>query len=68
MPVGRQRGNASAWRALQIALLNQVGLNHIFNGFTLFANARRYVVQPYRAAVEAVNQPVGQSANAMAIV
>jgi len=55
MPVGCQRRNATAWRALQIALLNQVGLDHVFNGFALLANAGGDVVQTHRPAVKAVN-------------
>ena len=40
---------------MQVALLDQVGFDHVLNGLALFANARRNVVQPNRAAVKAVN-------------
>jgi len=44
MPVGRQGGRSAARRTLQETLLNQVGLNHIFNGVALLANAGGNVV------------------------
>lgn len=62
MAVGGQRGDAPARGALQVALLDQVGLDHILNGFALFTNARSNVVQPNRAAVKAVNDRLQQLA------
>jgi hypothetical protein len=53
MPVGCQRGDAPARCALQVALLDEIGFNHVFNGFALFANAGGNVVQPHRSTVKA---------------
>src|SRR5690606_34068607 len=44
--------NAPAWRALQISLLDQVRLQHIFDGVTLFADSGRQIVESDRAAIE----------------
>ena len=62
MPVGSQGRNAPARGALQVALLNQVRLDHVFNGVALFANAGGNVVQADRAAIEAVNHGLQQFA------
>jgi hypothetical protein len=62
VPVRRQRGDAPARCALQVALLDQVGLDHVFNGVALFANAGGNVVQPHRAAVKAVDHGLQQLA------
>ena len=45
MFVGGQGGNTPAGRALQVALLDQVGLNHIFDGFALFTDAGGNVLE-----------------------
>jgi hypothetical protein len=37
-------------------LLDQVGLDHVFDGVALFPNAGGNVVQPHRAAVKPVHQ------------
>ena len=60
--VGRQRGDAPARRALQVALLDQVGLDHVLDGVALLADAGRDVVQAHRAAVEAVDHGFEQLA------
>jgi hypothetical protein len=39
MQVGGMGGDTATGGALQVALLNEVGLDHIFNGFALFADA-----------------------------
>ena len=56
MPPRRRGGHAPTWRALQIALLNQIRLDHIFNGARLFAYAGRYIVETHGPAVKAVDQ------------
>ena len=52
MPPGRERGDASTRRALQIALLDEIGLEHILDGVGFLADGSRQVVQPDRAATE----------------
>src|SRR5476651_2126619 len=52
--VREQRGNASARRALQISLLDQIGFKHVLNGVALFANSRRQIVDPDRTTIEFV--------------
>ena len=54
MPIGGQGGDAPARCALQKALLDQVGLNHVFDGFALLGNTGGDVVQANRAAIKAV--------------
>src|SRR5690606_424742 len=49
---GRDRRDASARRALQEALLDQVWLEHVLDRVTLFTDRRREVVEPDRAAGE----------------
>jgi len=39
-------GDPAARRALQIALLDQIRLDHILDGAGLLTNARRNIVQP----------------------
>ena len=62
MPVSRQRGDASARRTLQIALLDQIGFDDVFDRFALLADARGNVVKPHRAAIESVNHGLEQFA------
>src|SRR5690606_41039304 len=49
---GRDRRDASARRALQEALLDQVRLEHVLDRVAFFADRRREVVEPDRAAGE----------------
>ena len=58
----RQRGDAPARRALQVALLDQIRLDHVFDGVALFADAGGDVVQADRAAVKAVDHRFEQFA------
>ena len=52
-PWGRRgRGHAPARRALQVALLDQVRLEHVFNRVALFADGGGQVVDTDRPAVE----------------
>jgi hypothetical protein len=37
-------GDAAPWGTLQVALLNEVGLDDVFDSFALFANAGSNVV------------------------
>ena len=60
--VGRQGGDAPARRALQVTLLDQVGLDHVLDGARLLADAGRDVVQADRPAVEAVDHGLQQLA------
>ena len=68
MAVGRQRGDAPARGALQVALLDQVGLDHVFDGVALLADAGSDVVQPHRATVETVDHGLHRAALALAWV
>ena len=61
MSVGRQRGDPPARRALQVTLLNEVRLDHVFDGVALFADGRRHVVK----ADGRITQAVAQAALAM---
>ena len=45
MAVGGDGGNAPARRALQVALLDQEGLEHVLDGVRLLADGRRQVVE-----------------------
>jgi hypothetical protein len=62
MAIGGQRGDAPARRALQVALLDQVGLDHVLDRAALLADRRGDVVEPDRAAVEAVDHGLEQLA------
>ena len=62
MTVGGQCGDTSAGGALQKALLDQVGLDHVFDGAGLFSDTGRDVVQPNGATVEAVDHGFQQFA------
>jgi hypothetical protein len=55
MSIDRRRGDAAARRALQEALLDQEGFEHILDRVTRFADCRRQVVDPHRAAGELVD-------------
>jgi hypothetical protein len=57
VPVPSQRGTLPAWHALQVALLNVVGVAQVFNRVVLSTDAGGKVVHPRRAIVE----PVGHS-------
>ncbi len=60
VPERRQGGDAAARRALQVALLDEVGLDDVLDGAGLLADAGGDVVQPHRAAVEAVDDSLQQ--------
>ncbi len=62
MAVGGQRGNPAARGALQVAVLNQVGFDHVFNRVAFFTDGGSQAVQPDRAAVEFVDDGVEQLA------
>ena len=62
VPVRRQRRDPPARRALQVALLDQVGLDHVLDRARLLADRRGHVVQAHRAAVEAVDHRLEQLA------
>ncbi len=57
-----QRGDSASRRSLQIALLDEIRLNHIFNRAGLFANAGGNVVQPHRTTFKAVDHGFEQFA------
>ncbi len=46
VPVGVLRRQTAARRALDKALLDQKRFNHVFDGFALFTDRRRQVIQP----------------------
>lgn len=48
----RRSRHPTAWRALQIALLDQVRLDHVFDGIGRFADGGGEIVQPDRATAE----------------
>src|SRR5450830_1940883 len=52
MAVRQRRGDAAARRTLQVALLDQVGFQHVFDGVALFADGRGQIVEADRAAIE----------------
>ncbi|CFM09835.1 Uncharacterised protein [Bordetella pertussis] len=62
MAPGRQRGGAAARRALQVAVLDQIRLDDVFDGVALFADRRRQAVHADRAAVELVHDGFEQLA------
>ena len=49
MPIGDDRGHAATRGALHIALLDQVGFQHVFNGATLFADGGGKVIDTVRS-------------------
>src|SRR5437763_1813550 len=52
MPIGGERRHAAARRALQVALLDEVGLEHILDRLGILADGVREIVEPHRAARE----------------
>ena len=62
MPIRQRRGDAAAQRALQVTLLNQVRLQHIFNGVALLADGRRKIINAHRPAAELVDHRAQQFA------
>ena len=62
VPEGGRGRDPAARRALQEALLDQEGLDHVFDGVTLFPDGCRQVVQPDGAAVELVQHGLEQFA------
>src|SRR5688572_31157155 len=52
VPVRGERGDAAARRALEVALLDQVRLEHVLDGVGFLAHRVRQVVEPYWAAAE----------------
>ncbi len=62
MGVGRRGGDAPARGTLQVALLDEVGFDHVFDGVALFANGGGQIVQPHRPAVETVHHRFEQLA------
>ena len=52
MAVRRERRHAAARRALQIALLDEIGLEHILDGLGILADRMREVLQTDGAARE----------------
>ena len=62
MRIGAGAGDAAARGALQVALLDEVGFDHIFQGAALFADAGGKGVEADRAAVEVVNDDGEQAA------
>jgi hypothetical protein len=51
----RRRGDATARRALQVALLDQIRLDHVLDGVALLADGRGDVVEAHGSAVEAMD-------------
>ena len=62
MPIRCQGRHATAWGALQKALLNQKRFDHIFDGVALFTNAGGNVVQPHRATIKTMDDRFKQFA------
>jgi hypothetical protein len=62
MAVGGGRRHTSARRALQVALLDQVGLQHVLDGVAGFADRGGQIVHADRAAVELVQHGFQQLA------
>jgi len=55
MTIDRRRGNTTAQGALQVTLLDQVRLKHVFNGVTRFANCCSQIVDPHGATAKFVD-------------
>ncbi len=62
VPVRRHRRHPPARRALQEALLDQVGLDHVLDGVAFLADRSGHVVQAHRPAVETVDHRLQQLA------
>ena len=56
------RGVPRERRALQVALLNQIGLDHVLDGVALFANGGGHVVQTDRPAIKSMDDGLQQLA------
>jgi len=52
MAIAGDGGHASALRALQVALLDEVRLEHVLDGIALLADRRGKVLDPDRATRE----------------
>ncbi len=52
MLISDSRGHAAARCALHIALLDQIGFQHIFDGATLFADGGGEIIHAHRTPAE----------------
>src|SRR5690606_11562885 len=62
MQIGRARDDPAARRAHHVALLDQIGFQHILDGAALLADGGRQVVDSDRAAVELLDDGQQQAA------
>ena len=62
MRVGAGRGDAAARGALQVALLDEVGFDDVFQGAAFFANAGSQGIEADRPAAEVFDDDVEQAA------
>src|SRR5690606_38724703 len=62
MPVGELRGHPAARRALDVTLLDQVGLDHVLDGTAFLAHRRRQAVGADRTTVELLDDGQEQAA------
>ena len=61
MEIGRARGHPAPGGTHEEALLDQVGLDHVFDGTPLLAYGRCQAVHPHRATVEFADHRLQQA-------